>query len=119
MPTTSNGRCVSPSTCAAEIDDLAEVWRQRGHRLGFGIGIAVGLATLGRIGFDRRFDYAAIGNVTNLASRLCDEAKAGQILVDDRVHADVAGKFEAKELAPLTLKGLRHPVQAFAIIGLR
>ncbi|MGO9005581.1 MAG: adenylate/guanylate cyclase domain-containing protein [Beijerinckiaceae bacterium] len=101
------------------IDDLAEVWRQRGHRLGFGIGIAVGLATLGRIGFDRRFDYAAIGNVTNLASRLCDEAKAGQILVDDRVHADVAGKFEAKELAPLTLKGLRHPVQAFAIIGLR
>jgi adenylate cyclase len=100
------------------IDELADIWRQRGHKLGFGIGIAVGPATLGRIGFERRFDYAAIGNVTNLASRLCDEAKAGQILVDERVHAAIAGKFAAQKLPPLSLKGIRRPVDAFEILGL-
>jgi adenylate cyclase len=99
------------------IDGLAQIWRQRGHQLGFGIGIAVGPATLGRIGFDRRFDYAAIGSVTNLASRLCDEAKAGQILVDGRVHAALAGKFTVNNLPPLALKGFRLPVEVYEILG--
>lgn len=102
-----------------QIKDLEEIWRRCGHRLGFGIGIAVGPATLGRIGFDRRFDYAAIGNVTNLASRLCDEAKAGQILVDDRINTAIIDKFETRQLPPLTLKGIRRPVDAFEVIGLR
>jgi adenylate cyclase len=100
------------------IDGLAQIWRQRGHQLGFGIGIAVGQATLGRIGFDRRFDYAAIGSVTNLASRLCDEAKAGQILVDAKVRAALAEKFAVNGLPPLTLKGFRQPVEVYEILGM-
>src|SRR5208282_403842 len=67
------------------VGELTEHWRKRGHTLGFGVGIAVGYATLGRIGFDRRLEYAAVGSVINLACRLCDEAKAGQILVSQRV----------------------------------
>ena len=63
------------------IGELTQKWRNRGHNLGFGIGIALGYATLGQIGFEQRLEYAAIGSVTNLASRLCDEAKAGQIVV--------------------------------------
>jgi len=99
---------------------LAQVWRKRGHELGFGIGIALGYATLGRIGFERRFDYSAVGSVTNLASRLCDEAKPGQILVEARVFnavEDLAGKglFEARALAPISFKGFRRPVDAYEI----
>jgi adenylate cyclase len=101
------------------IDRLTEIWRERGHQLGFGIGIAVGQATLGPIGFDLRFDYAAIGNVTNLAARLCQEAKTGQILVDERVRATTQASFTAKQLPPLTLKGFSRPVDAYEIIGLR
>ena len=63
------------------IGALTERWRNRGHSLGFGVGIALGYATLGQIGFEHRLEYAAIGSVTNLASRLCDEAKAGQVVV--------------------------------------
>jgi adenylate cyclase len=101
------------------LQSLAEAWRERGHELGFGIGIARGTATLGKIGFDRRFDYAAIGSVTNLASRLCDEAKSDQILVDQNVHAATENLFDVERLAPLTLKGFRRPVEAFAILGVR
>jgi class 3 adenylate cyclase len=64
---------------------LTEAWRRWGHDIGFGIGIAHGFATLGTIGFEGRFDYAAIGTVSNVASRLCDEAKPGQILISPRV----------------------------------
>jgi adenylate cyclase len=67
------------------IGALIEKWRRLGHELGFGIGIAHGFATLGTIGFEGRFDYAAIGTVSNVASRLCDEAKPGQILISPRV----------------------------------
>ena len=70
---------------------LADGWRDRGHDLGFGIGIAQGYATLGRIGFEGRFDYAAIGSVTNLAARLCAEAEPWQILVTQRVHVGRRG----------------------------
>ena len=103
----------------AHIEKLAHVWRGRGHELGFGIGIAVGPATLGKIGFDRRFDYAAIGNVTNLASRLCDEAKSGQILVDRHIRAVVEAHFHTQPLLPLNLKGFRLPVEAHEILALR
>ena len=69
----------------AAVGDLTAKWRKHGFDLGFGVGIAHGYATLGRIGFEGRFDYAAIGAVPNLASRLCDEAKDGQILIDGKV----------------------------------
>lgn len=98
-----------------QIAALSEIWRKRGYELGFGIGIALGYATLGRIGFERRFDYAAVGSVVNLASRLCDEAKSGQILVESRVYYAVEGLFEARALAPMSLKGFRRPVEAYEI----
>jgi class 3 adenylate cyclase/CheY-like chemotaxis protein len=101
------------------IEGLGRVWRKRGHDLGFGIGIALGYATLGKIGFERRFDYAAVGTVTNLASRLCDEAKASQILVDQRVCTVIEDMFNAKSIGTLNLKGFRRPMEAFEIIGAR
>jgi adenylate cyclase len=101
------------------LESLSLGWHQRGHDLGFGIGIARGIATLGKIGFDRRFDYAAIGSVTNLASRLCDEAKSGQILVDSNVFAITEMLFAAERLPPLALKGFSRAIEAFAILGPR
>jgi adenylate cyclase len=101
------------------VEVLARTWRKRGHDLGFGIGIALGYATLGKIGFERRFDYAAVGTVTNLASRLCDEAKPGQILVDQRVFNVIEETFDAKSIGTMNLKGFRRAVEAFEIIGAR
>ena len=100
------------------VDELARSWRKRGHQLGFGVGIALGYATLGKIGFDGRFDYGAIGTVTNLASRLCDEASAGQILITQRVHAAVEALVEAECIGDLTLKGLHRPVTTYNILRL-
>ena len=94
---------------------LGEVWHQRGFELGLGCGIAQGYATLGLIGFDGRRDYAAIGNVTNLAARLCGEAGSGQVLVDRKILANVEGIVQAAEVGPLALKGFSHPVPAFAV----
>ncbi|WP_438278830.1 adenylate/guanylate cyclase domain-containing protein [Nitrobacter sp.] len=94
---------------------LSQKWRNRGHSLGFSVGIAVGYATLGQVGFERRLEYAAIGSVTNLASRLCDEAKAGQIVVNQRAYGMVENFVEATALAPLVLKGFHHPVAAVEI----
>lgn len=94
---------------------LTETWRKRGHNLGFGIGIAVGFATLGQIGFERRREYAAIGSVTNLASRLCDVAQANQIVVSQRTFGMIEGSVEATPLGDLTLKGFNRPMAAFAI----
>lgn len=94
---------------------LSQKWRSRGHSLGFSVGIAVGYATLGQVGFERRLEYAAIGSVTNLASRLCDEAKAGQIVVNQRAYGMVEHLVEATELTPLVLKGFHHPVAAVEI----
>ena len=94
---------------------LGAVWAQRGFELGLGCGIAQGYATLGVIGFEGRWDYAAIGNVTNLAARLCAEAASGQVLVDRKTMANVEAMVEAAPLGPLTLKGLSHAVPAFAI----
>ena len=94
---------------------LREVWRRRGFDLGLGCGVAQGYATLGQIGFEGRWDYAAIGNVTNLAARLCAEAGAGQVLVCRKTFASVEGLIDATPLAPLTLKGFTQPVAAFSV----
>jgi adenylate cyclase len=91
---------------------LGAKWRKQGFELGFGIGIAHGYATLGRIGFEGRFDYAAIGSVTNLAARLCSEAKDGQILIDNKVGVAVEGIAELEPLDALTLKGFARPIRA-------
>jgi class 3 adenylate cyclase/methyl-accepting chemotaxis protein len=98
---------------------LTEKWRNRGHNLGFGIGIALGYATLGQIGFEQRLEYAAIGSVTNLASRLCDEAKANQIVVSRRVYGMVEPWVEGRPIDDLNLKGFNHPILAAEIISWR
>jgi adenylate cyclase len=94
-------------------------WRKLGYELGFGIGIAHGYATLGRIGFETRLDYTAIGSVVNLAARLCGEARSGQILVDGKVHAAIEGVAEIAPVGELALKGFHRPVRAFNVTGLR
>jgi class 3 adenylate cyclase len=96
---------------------IGKHWEKRGYELALGVGIAQGYATLGAIGFEGRWDYAAIGNVTNLAARLCGEAKAGQILLDRKTRAALEGVFEFDPVGPLTLKGLSNPVPAFALKG--
>ena len=100
------------------VAELKAGWRRRGHQLDFGVGIAQGYATLGKIGFEGRFDYAAIGPVTNLAARLCDEAKGDQILVSQRVYSAVESFVEAEAVGELSLKGFSRPVIAHSIIGL-
>jgi adenylate cyclase len=90
--------------------EMTEGWRRRGHDLGFGVGIAQGYATLGRIGFEGRFDYAAIGTVPNLASRICGEAKSGQILISQRVLGAVEELAETDSLGMVSLKGLARPI---------
>jgi class 3 adenylate cyclase len=101
------------------IGTLTQKWRNRGHSLGFGVGIALGYATLGQIGFEQRLEYAAIGSVTNLASRLCDEAKANQIVVSQRVFGMVEPWAEGHQLEDLTLKGFNHPVLAVEVLAWR
>jgi class 3 adenylate cyclase len=94
------------------IECLTEKWHRLGHELGFGVGIAHGFATLGTIGFEGRFDYAAIGTVSNVASRLCDEAKSGQILISSRVLMAVEGAVNVEPVGDFTLKGISRPVAA-------
>ena len=102
----------------AAFPPLAADWSARGFELGLGCGIAQGYATLGQIGFEGRWDYAAIGSVTNLAARLCGEAKGGEIIVDRKIMAKLGAMVQATPLGPLTLKGLMQPVPAFSILGL-
>jgi class 3 adenylate cyclase len=90
--------------------------RDLGHDLGFGIGIAHGFATLGTIGFEGRFDYAAIGTVSNVASRLCDEAKPGQILVSPRVRLAVDKAVLVEPVGEFTLKGIRRPMMTYNVL---
>jgi adenylate cyclase len=90
----------------------------QGYELGFGVGIAHGFATMGCIGFEGRFQYSATGTVANLASRLCDEARNGQILVDAKVHAAIEAQVEMEPVRDLELKGIRRPVKAFNVCRL-
>jgi class 3 adenylate cyclase len=96
---------------------LAERWRKRGYVLGFGVGIATGYATLGRIGFEGRYDYGAIGNVVILASRLSSEAEANQILLSQRAHAMIEDVVEVEPVGELALKGISRPVVATNVLG--
>ena len=100
------------------VRDLADEWSARGHELGFSIGIAQGFATLGRIGYEGRFDYAAIGSVTNLAARLCAESEPWQVLVTQRVRAAVGDAAVAESAGDLQLRGFSRPVKAFSVQGL-
>jgi class 3 adenylate cyclase len=101
------------------VGELTETWRKRGHHLDFGVGIAQGYATLGKIGFEGRFDYAAIGPVTNLAARLCGEAEGGQILISQRVYAAVETLAIAEPVGELLLKGFVKPVPVFSLRELK
>jgi GAF domain-containing protein len=98
------------------IGAMIEKWRTLGHDLGFGIGIAHGFATLGTIGFEGRFDYAAIGTVSNVASRLCDEAKPGQILISPRVRLAVNEAVTVEPVGEFTLKGIRRPMMTYNVL---
>ena len=98
---------------------LTAKWQRRGHALDHGIGIAQGYATLGMIGFAGRVDYGAIGPVTNLAYRLCDEARGGQILISQRVYRDLEGLLEAEPLGERSLKGFLQPVPVFNVRALK
>jgi class 3 adenylate cyclase len=101
------------------IGQLAVKWRKYGHQLGFGMGIAHGYATIGQIGFEGRYDYSAIGSVVNLASRLCGEAQAGQILVEPKAFTAIEDIAEAEEIGELSLKGFHRPVFAYNVKALR
>ena len=101
------------------VAELIDKWRKLGYELDLSIGIALGYATIGAIGFEGRWDYGAIGSVTNLAARLCGEAKPGQILVSKRVLALTEGLLEVESAGELSLKGFHRPIPAYSVLGLR
>jgi class 3 adenylate cyclase len=98
---------------------LSAGWRKRGHALGFGVGIAGGYATIGTIGFEQRLDYGAIGPATNLAARLCGEAKDRQILIAPRILAKIEAHIDVEALGEFTLKGFHRPVSAYNVLAVR
>ena len=102
-----------------EMAELTPRWRKRGYDLDFGAGVALGYATCGEVGFEGRSDYAAIGAVTNLASRLADEATDGQILITQRLYAEVEDDIEVDSVGEFTLKGFQRPVAAFNVVSVR
>ena len=101
-----------------DVAALATGWRSLGHRLGFGVGIATGYATMGRIGFEGRSDYAAVGSVVNLAARLCGEAGDGAILLSPRARARLGSFVEVRDAGEMTMKGFSQPVQVAEVIGM-
>ena len=102
-----------------EMDLLMPVWSKRGYDLDFGVGIALGYATCGEVGFEGRSDYAAIGAVTNLAARLADEATGGQVLIAQRLYAEIEQDIEVAPAGEFALKGFRRPVAAFDVVAVR
>ncbi len=101
------------------VDQLAKHWARVGHALGFGIGIASGYATLGQVGFEHRREYTAIGSVINLASRLCGEAKAGQIVISQRAFSAVEHSVGASHIGQLSLKGFSGLIDAYEVLSWR
>jgi adenylate cyclase len=101
------------------VGPLCAEWRRWGYDLGLGIGIALGFASVGTIGFNGRYDYAAIGPVTNLASRLCAHAAPGQILISQRLHASIQSTVAAEPVGSLTLGGFHAPIPAYSVRGLQ
>ena len=102
----------------AAFKELREPWSKRGHIFGLGLGIASGYATLGLVGFKGRADYTAIGGAVNIASRLCDKATDGQILITQRAYLDVETRIKAKSLGTFDLKGVKHAPEVYSIDGL-
>ena len=102
----------------SRVREMADAWSREGHDLGFGVGISQGYATLGRIGFEGRYDYTAIGSVVNLAARLCAAAQSWQILVTQRVLTGAQDYVISTPIGELELRGLSRPVRAFDIKGL-
>jgi adenylate cyclase len=100
-----------------KVEELTRDWRKRGYELDFGVGIAQGYATIGAIGFEGRWDYGAIGTVTNLAARLCGEARPGQILISRRLFGAVETTVRAEPIGELVLKGFSRPVTAYNVIA--
>ena len=119
--------CTDPAARAIKIavamrkrvGELSKKWRKRSHQLGFGVEIAQGYATLGRIGFEGRFDYAAIGTVINVASHLCDEAQAAQIFISQRVYGVVEEMVDVEPLGELALKGVNRPINAYNVLSFK
>jgi DNA-binding response OmpR family regulator len=102
-----------------QMAELIPLWQKRGYDLDFGAGIALGYATCGEIGFEGRSDYAAIGSVTNLASRLADEASGGQILIAQRLYSEIDDVVDVEAVGEFTLKGFHRPVAAFNLLAVR
>jgi class 3 adenylate cyclase len=113
-------QAIRMALCMREaIAELAQRWKKRGYALGFGVGIAGGYATIGTIGFEGRLDYGAIGTVTNLAARLCGEAKDGQILISPGTFSKVESRIEVEHVGELSLKGFHRPVLAHNVLAAR
>jgi adenylate cyclase len=103
----------------AAFQPISEAWEILGHDVGLGIGIAQGEATLGVIGFEQRWEYAAIGNVPNLAARLCGHARAGEIILDAQTETALESMAESESIGPLSLRGFAQPIVAFRLRSLR
>jgi adenylate cyclase len=101
------------------VKELRTTWRKKGYDLDLGVGVSSGYATLGTMGFEGRMDYGTVGNLPTLASRLCAEAKGGQILTDQKTMSRLEDAFEAEPVEELNLKGIHRPVAAFNIIGIK
>ncbi|MEM7226732.1 MAG: adenylate/guanylate cyclase domain-containing protein [Pseudomonadota bacterium] len=102
----------------AAFEEVRGHWAKLGQELGFGIGIAYGYATLGLIGSEGRYDYTAIGNVVNVAARLCDRAENGEILIDQRARVEIEAAAELEPAGAQELKGIEKPVETFRVVGL-
>ncbi len=100
-----------------KVEELSQYWSRQGYTLGFGIGIAAGYATLGQIGFEHRREYSAIGGVPNLASRLCDEARPGQILIAQRALSTIERSVKVSHVGDLNLKGFHRPIAAYDVLS--
>lgn len=101
------------------VKELRTMWAKKGFDLDLGVGLATGYATLGTIGFEGRMDYSSIGNLPNLAARLCAEAKGGQILTDQKTASRLESTMQIEPVGELSLKGLARPVSAFNLLGLK
>jgi class 3 adenylate cyclase len=115
--------CLTAARLAVEmrtaVSELVQRWHRLGSRLGFGTGIAYGYATLGRVGFEGRFEYTAIGSVVNLAARLCERAKAGEILADSKVNAAIGAHMKTESLGEFTPKGFSKAIEVFNLVASR
>jgi adenylate cyclase len=101
----------------ARMAQLCKSWKRLGHRLGFGVGVSLGYATVGMVGSEGRQDYTASGTAVNLASRLCDQAADGETLLSPRAHIATEGDFDAEPFGEITLKGIQDPLEVFRVVG--